>query len=69
MKNGIAISSVGIHTDNGTGFTTWGDSPRRTLFEKVCDQYGAARRTIPFGASTFNSAVESSHRLIEDEYS
>jgi len=58
---------VGIQTDNGKGFTTWWDSPRSTLFEKVCDHYGASRRTIPFGASTYNSAVESSHRIIEDE--
>jgi len=35
--------------------------------KKHAIQYGAARRTIPFGASTYNSAVESSHRLIEDE--
>jgi len=69
MRHGIDIASVGIQTDNGKEFTTWFDSPRRTLFEKVCDHYGAARRTIPFRASTSNSAVESSHRLIEDECS
>jgi len=27
MKNGIALSSVGIQTDNGKEFTTWWDSP------------------------------------------
>jgi len=67
MNNGINISSVAIHTDNGKEFTTWWDSPCRTLFEKVCDHYGASRRTIRFGASPYNSGVESSHRLIEDE--
>jgi len=41
--------------------------PVSRCLSRYARSHGAARRTIPFGASTYNSAVESAHRLIEDE--
>ena len=43
------------------------DSPKETLFEQVIARHGATHRRIPFGACTYNSMVEASHRLIETE--
>ena len=48
---------------NGTEFTAWYLSTRKTLFEKARQQYGAAQVTIPPRACTDNSMVEASHRL------
>ena len=65
--NGVCLHDVAIQTDNGKEFTTWWDSPKETLFEQVIARHGATHRRIPFGACTYNSMVEASHRLIETE--
>ena len=59
---------MAIQTDNGKESSPHEkDSPKETLFEQVIARHGATHRRIPFGACTYNSMVEASHRLIETE--
>lgn len=63
---GIPAKSA-AQTDNGKEFTTWWDSPKQTLFEKVVARHNVECRHIPFGSPTHNSDVEAAHKLIELE--
>ncbi len=56
-------------TDNGTEFTAPWNSLEKTLFTKIIEcSLTSTHKTIPAGAKTYQSDVESSHRLIEDEF-
>jgi transposase len=67
-RNGIDLKDVTIQTDNGTEFTSpWNcleDSPFTKAIKLIM---GAKHVCIPPGAKTWQSDVETSHRLIEDE--
>lgn len=66
---GIDLSESIIQTDNGTEFTTPWNSLENSSFTNAIEQViGAKHRTIPPGAKTWQSDVETSHRLIEDEF-
>ena len=67
QKQGVQLDRVTIQTDNGKEFTTWFDSDKLSGFELVVLDKGATIRHIPFGAKTYQSDVEVTHRLIEDE--
>ena len=56
-------------TDNGTEFTAPWNSLEKTLFTKIIEcSLTSTHKTIPAGAKTYQSDVESSYRLIEDEF-
>lgn len=66
---GVLSIEITIQTDNGTEFTSPWNSLKKTLFTKVIElSFGCSHKTIPVGAKTYQSDVESSHRLIEDEF-
>lgn len=68
-QHGIDLSECHIQTDNGTEFTSTWNSNKKTLFTKIIEeQFGSKHKTIPPGAKTYQSDVETSHRLIEDEF-
>ena len=68
-RYGIKPSEITIQTDNGTEFTAPWNSLEKTLFTKVIElSFTSTHKTIPAGAKTYQSDVESSHRLIEDEF-
>ncbi|AGT44738.1 hypothetical protein TPE_2264 [Treponema pedis str. T A4] len=66
---GVKPAEVTIQTDNGTEFTAPWNSLKKTLFTKIIElSFRSTHKTIPVGAKTYQSDVESSHRLIEDEF-
>ena len=68
-RYGISPAEITIQTDNGTEFTAPWNSLKKTLFTKVIElSFTSTHKTIPVGAKTYQSDVESSHRLIEDEF-
>ena len=57
-----------IQTDNGTEFVNTRDALADTLFKQVVRRNGITRhKTIPPGAKTWQSEVETSHWIIEKE--
>ncbi len=69
QKNGVDISKSSIQTDNGTEFTSTWNSLKKTLFSKIIEKiFKSKHYTIPPGAKTYQSDVETSHRIIEDEF-
>jgi len=66
-KYKIPIKNNIIQTDNGVEFTQGWNKREIGEFEKAIKNYGMRYHRIPPGASTYNSDVETSHRLIEDE--
>ena len=64
---GVDVHDCAIQTDNGREFTSWYKTEKKSLFEMALAQRIVTHRRIPFRACTYNSMVESSHRLIEDE--
>jgi transposase len=58
-----------IQTDNGTEFVNTRDALDDTLFKQVVRRNGITRhKTIPPGAKTWQSEVETSHWIIEKEF-
>ena len=69
QKHGVNLSECHIQTDNGTEFASTWNTTKKTLFTKIIEQlFDSAHKTIPPGAKTYQSDVETSHRLIEDEF-
>lgn len=67
-KYGVRLEGNRIQTDNGCEFTTPWNSLKKSGFTKVLDMHNIIHRLIPPGASTYNSDVETSHRIIEEEF-
>ena len=65
---GFAPQQITIQTDNGTEFVPPPNSKKTSMFEKTVKSFGANIRQIPPASPTFNSDVETFHRLIEDEF-
>ena len=58
-----------FQTDNGTEFVNTRDALADTLFKQVVRRNGITRhKTIPPGAKTWQSEVETSHWIIEKEF-
>lgn len=65
---GVSFSNCIIQTDNGSEFTTPWNSLKKSRFTRlVTHLLGSKHNLIPPGAKTWQSDVETSHRLIEDE--
>ncbi len=67
-KHGVDLSKTIIQTDNGTEFITGFNSKKDSLFTKYANIACKKHMLIPPGACTYNSDVEASHRLIEEEF-
>jgi len=67
-KFGFSPQKITIQTDNGTEFVSPAKSNKTSMFEKTVKSFGANSRQIPPASPTFNSDVETFHRLIEDEF-
>ena len=58
-----------IQTDNGSEFVNTHNALDRTLFTQIVERNGITEhRRIPPGAKTWQSDVETSHRIIEYEF-
>ena len=65
---GIDPKTCLIQTDNGTEFVSGFRSSKRSICEAVVESIFAGHRTIPPGACTYQSDVESFHRCVEEEF-
>lgn len=66
--HGVSLKDAVIQTDNGTEFTSAWNSGKTSTFTYLVTRAAQARHhLIPPGAKTWQSDVESSHRLIEEE--
>ena len=66
---GVPPEEVGFQTDNGSEYT--GGKDRRSLphgFKPLVEAQGVTHTFIPPAAHTYNSDVETVHRLCEDEF-
>lgn len=66
-KYGISLDEIDIKTDNGTEFSGNLDDPDRGFVNTV-EEMGANHIFIPPNTPNANADVETSHRLIEDEF-
>lgn len=68
-RYGLNMTQTIFQTDGGTEFTNQYLSvhPKPTAFQCAITDMGAIHRVNPAASPTYNSDVESSHRLIEDE--
>ncbi|MCK4965871.1 hypothetical protein KAS50_02505 [bacterium] len=66
----VDLKEVEFQSDNGSEFIgAWNKKHGKTLFEAVIeDLFKSVTSQIPPARCTFNSDVEASHRLIEDEF-
>lgn len=66
---GIDVKNIEIQSDNGAEFHACGRNKyQNTPFEKAIEYFGAKTSRIPPRSPTFNSDVETFHRLGEDEF-
>ena len=66
LKQYYKLPSKKTHRDQNS--RRW-NSLKKTLFTKVIEvSFTSTHKTIPVGAKTYQSDVETSHRLIEDEF-
>ena len=63
----IDITKTTIQTDNGREFRNL-DGQKSTMFLYILEKLSVNYYHIPAGAKTWQSDVETSHRLIEDEF-
>jgi hypothetical protein len=66
---GVPLSEVGFQSDNGSEYT--GGRDRRSAphgFKPTVEVRGVTHTFIPPAAHTYNSDVETVHRLCEDEF-
>jgi hypothetical protein len=69
-EQGFDLSRITIQTDNGTEFNAAGRKLKgKTGFEQMVTEYWRMKlKHIPPASPTFNSDVETFHRLVEDEF-
>lgn len=66
---GVSLNGSRIQTDNGSEFIgCWNAKKDSTFTKTVQSVKGLEHHTIPPGAHTWQSDVETAHRLIEDEF-
>lgn len=68
MKYHLNTDNTIIQTDNGIEFVHYRLDPQKSLFTKQTEDFFLLHKRIPIGAKTYQSDVEASHRLIEDEF-
>jgi transposase len=64
----MSIENTIIQTDNGVEFVQNMRDPSKSKFTESVEHDFLMHRKIPVGAKTWQSDVETSHRLIEDEF-
>jgi transposase len=57
-----------VQTDNGSEFVGSWNAKRKSAFAQLVEEIGPTHRRIPPGAKTWQSDVETSHRIIEPEF-
>ena len=68
-KFGVDLSKTTIQTDNGTEFAAAWNTVKKSAFTKACEMIlGCRHKTIPPNSPTWNSDVETSHNIIENEF-
>ena len=68
-KCGINLKDCRFQTDNGNEFVGAWSAKEPSLFTKTVESVeGLTHNTIPPGAHTYQSDVETVHRIIEDEF-
>jgi transposase len=68
IQCGVNLKDCRIQTDNGSEFIGAWNAKEDSIFTKTVTQYeGLRHTTIPPGAHTWQSDVETVHRIIEDE--
>ncbi len=67
-KYGVRLKNKIIQTDNGVEFIHGWNNSNGSNFTKTVEKYSMRHFRIPPGACTYNSDVETSHRLIEDDF-
>jgi transposase-like protein len=66
---GVELSKVGFQTDNGSEYIGGKDGQGRLHgFKPTVEGHGLSHNFIPPSAHTYNSDVETVHRLCEDEF-
>jgi transposase-like protein len=66
---GVELSEVGFQTDNGSEYIGGKDGQGRLHgFKPTVEGHGLSHNFIPPSAHTYNSDVETVHRLCEDEF-
>ena len=66
---GVDLSGTVWQTDNGSEFIgSWNATKDSAFTEVIKSVPGQRHRTIPPGATTYQSDVETVHRLVEDEF-
>lgn len=67
-RNRVNTSKIKIQTDNGVEYIRNIRTDKKSFFTTIVEnRFSAEHRLIPPGAKTWQSDVETSHRLIEDE--
>jgi len=67
-RYGVDLSKTVFQIDNGTEFTTpWNSIEKSAFTNAIAKGFQSVHRTISPGAKTWQSDVETSHRLIEDK--
>lgn len=68
-SNGVDLGGCSFQTDNGSEFIGSWNARDDSAFTKTVESVkGLVHRTIPPGAHTWQSDVETVHRLVEDEF-
>ena len=66
---GAKLAGGSIQTDNGSEFIgAWNKKGTTAFTQTIEEQYKMIHKTIPCSAHTWQSDVETVHRLIEDEF-
>jgi transposase-like protein len=66
---GVPLTGVGFQTDNGSEYAGGKDGQGQPHgFKPTVEAYGLSHNFIPPSAHTYNSDVETVHRLCEDEF-
>ena len=65
---GFDLQGLSIQTDNGSEFIGAWNKRGDSEFTKKIESFKMIHKTIPAGAHTWQSDVETVHRLIEDEF-
>jgi len=66
-SNGVEVEGILHQTDNGAEFQATTIKKGKGAFEATIEEFGGIWKRIPPRACTWQSDVEISHRLIEDE--
>ena len=68
-KCGINLAGFAIQTDNGSEFIgSWNKKGQTAFTQTIQNDFKMIHQTIPCSAHTWQSDVETVHRLIEDEF-